>query len=1021
MAFQPEHIRQINELIGIQLKEFETRVGKTFQAKQEELDSKIKPAIDQLNKDVALVRNGLAVAETKIESVMTDLINRIGVTQATLQAEIDSSGSTFTDANAVTVGLQKQVDQMRDNIRKFAEDQIAFGKTITTVQEQTNAELLKADKNYVAFQQHVSSAVEGVRNSLSSAISSASNVAAGAAQPGGGRHQNTLDSDKRMEHLGTITGNEPIATIVEWFDKVHIKLESACPGAKNIMLWAQALDEPITLELIDTRYEDRLTAHRLNRELVSWMTSAFSLKAWSLAKKVSSSQGLEAWRLAYRGVTLQGPQQTQDEYGYLLKPTPMSKPSDIPMWIAEWEDRALKLCTANPDYQFPDNLRRQIFLECVPKETKAILDLEKNKGQLTTHAEMRKYLLAYGTQATLSMSKGPAPLSVMNLADSRSAIPEGAGDAHHSDEVWINYFQTEAGAEYANAHQEDPDVSRCLLAMTLQGKGGKFGGKSAGKGAPDTRKCWGCDETGHIFRDCPNNHNKGKGKGGKIAKGEGAKGAKGKSGKGKAGKGNLNSVDDWSSAGWAFCLQDSPPDPRLLDYISHVNEMPTSVDAPPAEQGFARPGKKRVVNGMKKFACNDGCCPAATSNSFDILVIDDVKELEITSTQIFPEVNVSAVMKQHESKKRKVPQGKSPTEKELDKMVKAIEGTKLTLRAARKPPKSHALDSIDETQPSDNYIPLHARVKEENARIREQQERDRPIIRLTGRVEEEPSPRQSPQVGDSHSVDNQKSCPLPIQSHNIDPENLNSVRHYWKIASAVTKCADDIRRQQTCDREIEEAKVRKIVESDMLFLETQIASSTLGGCCDMLPNTRSDAPQQDDFGRLISQKIFEQTGHELFVMTDQPPQLNSIGSKPLRWAKIATVLDSGACRHVTPNGVFSLAVTPSERSKEGHNYYGPAGDPIANLGRQDIKGTTDSGQLLNIGFDVAKITRPLASVSEIVRKNYRIVFDDEGSFIQDKKSGRWIDVRQEGSLYYLDLWVQIPEELINSPFVRQVA
>ena len=215
MAFQPEHIRAINELIGTQLKEFETRVGKTFQAKQEELDSKIKPAIDQLNKDVALVRNGLAVAETKIESVMTDLINRIGVTQATLQAEIDSSGSTFTDANAVTVGLQKQVDQMRDNIRKFAEDQIAFGKTITTVQEQTNAELLKADKNYVAFQQHVSSAVEGVRNSLSSAISSASNVAAGAAQPGGGRHQNTLDSDKRMEHLGPITGNEPIAAIVE--------------------------------------------------------------------------------------------------------------------------------------------------------------------------------------------------------------------------------------------------------------------------------------------------------------------------------------------------------------------------------------------------------------------------------------------------------------------------------------------------------------------------------------------------------------------------------------------------------------------------------------------------------------------------------------------------------------------------------------------------------------------------------------------------------------------------------------
>ena len=91
---------------------------------------------------------------------------------------------------------------------------------------------------------------------------------------------------------------------------------------------------------------------------------------------------MEAWRLAYRGVTLQGPQQTQDEYGHLLKPTHMSKPSDIPMQIAEWEDRALKLCTANPDHQFPDHLKRQIFLECVPKKPKAILDFEKKHGTI---------------------------------------------------------------------------------------------------------------------------------------------------------------------------------------------------------------------------------------------------------------------------------------------------------------------------------------------------------------------------------------------------------------------------------------------------------------------------------------------------------------------------------------------------------------------------------------------------------------------------------------------------------------
>ena len=70
---------------------------------------------------------------------------------------------------------------------------------------------------------------------------------------------------------------------------------------------------------------------------------------------------------------------------------------------------------------------------------------------------------------------------------------------------------------------------------------------------------------------------------------------------------------------------------------------------------------------------------------------------------------------------------------------------------------------------------------------------------------------------------------------------------------------------------------------------------------------------------------------------------------------------------------------------------------------------------------MAKITRPLASVSEIVRKNYRVLFDKDGSFIENKKSGKTIDIRQEGSLYFLDLWVQVPEELASSPFVRQVS
>ena len=49
----------------------------------------------------------------------------------------------------------------------------------------------------------------------------------------------------------------------------------------------------------------------------------------------------------------------------------------------------------------------------------------------------------------------------------------------------------------------------------------------------------------------------------------------------------------------------------------------------------------------------------------------------------------------------------------------------------------------------------------------------------------------------------------------------------------------------------------------------------------------------------------------------------------------------------------------------------------------------------------------LASVSRIIQAGHRIVFDtvDAGSYIENKKSGKKIWLRQEGGVYFLDLWV----------------
>ena len=73
-------------------------------------------------------------------------------------------------------------------------------------------------------------------------------------------------------------------------------------------------------------------------------------------------------------------------------------------------------------------------------------------------------------------------------------------------------------------------------------------------------------------------------------------------------------------------------------------------------------------------------------------------------------------------------------------------------------------------------------------------------------------------------------------------------------------------------------------------------------------------------------------------------------------------------------------------------------------------------------FDVADVSRPLLSITEIIgKKRHRVVYDDPVSYIEDKISGRRVNLRFQDNLYFLDVWVRIPKSLANNHFVRQVA
>ena len=59
-------------------------------------------------------------------------------------------------------------------------------------------------------------------------------------------------------------------------------------------------------------------------------------------------------------------------------------------------------------------------------------------------------------------------------------------------------------------------------------------------------------------------------------------------------------------------------------------------------------------------------------------------------------------------------------------------------------------------------------------------------------------------------------------------------------------------------------------------------------------------------------------------------------------------------------------------------------------------------------FQVADVTKILGSVSRIVSTGHRVVFDtpDVGSCLENKSTGKKINLRQHNGIYFLDVWVE---------------
>ena len=125
------------------------------------------------------------------------------------------------------------------------------------------------------------------------------------------------------------------------------------------------------------------------------------------------------------------------------------------------------------------------------------------------------------------------------------------------------------------------------------------------------------------------------------------------------------------------------------------------------------------------------------------------------------------------------------------------------------------------------------------------------------------------------------------------------------------------------------------------------------------------------------------------------------------WEAIEMAVDSGATETVVSDEMLtSVRIKESVGSKRGVEYEVANGIRIPNMGQKKFVGVSDEGTTRTITAQVCDVNKPLLSVKKVMSAGNRVVFDDEGSFIEDKATKERMWLTEQHGMFMLKMWVQ---------------
>ena len=139
--------------------------------------------------------------------------------------------------------------------------------------------------------------------------------------------------------------------------------------------------------------------------------------------------------------------------------------------------------------------------------------------------------------------------------------------------------------------------------------------------------------------------------------------------------------------------------------------------------------------------------------------------------------------------------------------------------------------------------------------------------------------------------------------------------------------------------------------------------------------------------------------------TVEPEGINTLEDP--EWEEIELAVDSGATETVIgEEALKSVKLLEGSAFKRGVQYEVANGIRIQNLGEKKFIGWTSEGLGREITAQVCEVNKALLSVSKIVAAGNRVVFDPEGSYIEDMNSGEKVWMKSQGGMYMIKMWVQ---------------